>query len=291
MRIAIDAMGSDRAPGPEVAAAVQVARTSHDLTVVLVGDRARLVAELAGSEVENLELRDAREVVAMHDHPVAAVRGKPRSSLRVAMQAVIDGDADAFVSAGNSGAVLAAATLLVGKLPGIERPAVVTELPVGPHRVILCDAGANVDPKPAMLAQFARIGLAYFRATRRGTPRVGLLANGAEPTKGTDLTRAAHTLLTSAMPEFVGYVEANDLFGPESVDIVATDGFTGNVLLKTVEGLTGTSYAAIGGALLAGVARPVLLAHGRSDATALANAIRTAARFVRDRIVDRLAEA
>jgi len=324
----LDAMGTDRAPGPEVAGALGAVR-AQPITVVLVGDAARLEAELAAAgrtADDRVEVVHASQVVTMHDHPGQAFRQKPDSSLRVAVARVADGHGDAVVSAGNSGAMLATALFVLGRLPGIERPAVVTVLPSPSGPLVLCDAGANVEPKPAHLAQFAVIGAAYDRVVHdRARPRVGLLSNGGEPGKGTPLTREAHALLVAAAGNFhyVGYVEGSDLFRGV-VDVVATDGFTGNVVLKTCEGIAeglfglvrqeldktplarlGSAlvapalrglakridYTEIGGALLAGVTRPAVIAHGRSDATAIASAIRAAAQFAERALPEQLAAA
>ena len=324
MRVVLDAMGSDRAPGPELAGALRAAR--EGIEVVLVGDRARLEPELTGEHVEHIEIVHASEVVSMHDHAAQAFRQKPDSSLRVAVQHVADGHGDAVVSAGHSGAMLACALFLLGRIEGVERPAIVTVLPTPSGPLVLCDAGANVEPKPSQLAQFAVLAAAYDRVVHgRTRPRVGLLANGAEPGKGTQLTRDAHALLSAAQGafQFVGYVEGSDLFRGV-VDVLATDGFTGNVVLKTCEGIAeglfglvrqelektpmarlGASlvrpalrdlakridYTEIGGALLAGVTKPVVIAHGRSDANAICSAIRAAAAFADRALPDQLGAA
>jgi len=268
----------------------------------------------------------AREVVTMDDHPAQAFRTKPESSMRVAVGQVADGHADAVVSAGNSGAMLACALFVLGRLRGVERPAIVTVLPTPTGPVVLCDAGANVEPKPSHVAQFGAIASAYDHVVHgRERPRLGLLSNGAEPGKGTPLTREVHALLSAAKGrfQFIGYVEGSDLFRG-AVDCIATDGFTGNVVLKTCEGiaegmfgmvrqelektplarlgsalvapaLRGVAkridYTEVGGALLAGVTRPVVIAHGRSDANAIASAIRAAAAFAQRALPDELATA
>lgn len=325
-------MGSDRAPMPEVAGALRAARDGIDVT--LVGDVSRLEAELrsAVTPASGPDLRDritlvhASEIVTMHDHPGQAFRAKPDSSMRVAVDLVAAGKGDAVISAGNSGAMLAASIFVLGRLPGVERPAIVTALPTPSGPLVLCDAGANVEPKAAQLAQFGVLGAAYDRVVHgRARPRLGLLSNGAEPGKGTALTREAHALLSAATGpfQFVGYVEGSDLFRGV-VDVVATDGFTGNVVLKTCEGIAEglfglvrqelektpraklgaalvapalrglakrIDYSEIGGALLAGVARPAVIAHGRSDATAIASAIRAASQFAERSLPDQLAAA
>jgi hypothetical protein len=201
--IAIDAMGSDRAPGPDVAGAIAAVREAP-LEVLLVGDGPRLEAELArigAARERGVTVVHAPEVVAHDEHPGAAYRAKRQSSLRVAIDQVASGAAGALVSAGNSGAVLAHALFVLGRSPGVERPALITVFPTTAGPLTLGDVGANVEPRPSMLAQFAVLGAAYDRAVHgRSRPRVGLLANGTEPTKGTELTRAAALLIAAAAP-------------------------------------------------------------------------------------------
>ena len=326
-------MGSDRAPAPEIEGAVRAVAADAELHVTLVGDAARLQAELAAAGAPaRVDVVHASEIVTMHDHPAQAFRGKPDSSMRVAVTRVVAGEADAVVSAGNSGAMLAISLFVLGRLPGVERPAIVTVLPTPTGPLVLCDAGANVEPRAAQLAQFGVIGAAYDRVVHgRTKPRLGLLANGGEPGKGTQLTRDAYAILAQAADgfEFVGHVEGSDLFRGV-VDVIATDGFTGNVVLKTCEGIAEglfglvrqeleraaapaagetplaklgaaivapalrglakrIDYTEIGGALLAGVRGPVVIAHGRSDATAIASAIRAAASFAARALPDQLA--
>ncbi|MDQ3339191.1 MAG: phosphate acyltransferase PlsX [Myxococcota bacterium] len=326
MKVVVDAMGSDRAPAPEVAGALRAVR-ALPIHVELVGDAARLEAALAREgRHERVSIIHASEVVTMHDHPAQAFRGKPDSSMRVAVTRVNDGHADAVVSAGNSGAMLACCVFVMGRLAHVERPAIVTVLPTPSGPLVLCDSGANVEPKASMLAQFGVLAAAYDRVVHdRERPRLGLLSNGAESGKGTALTREAHELLLAVSGNFqyVGYVEGSDLFRGV-VDAVATDGFTGNVVLKTCEGIAeglfglvkqelertplarlGSAFVApalrglakridyteIGGALLAGVAKPAVIAHGRSDENAIASAIRAAARFAETRLPDQLGTA
>jgi glycerol-3-phosphate acyltransferase PlsX len=328
MRIVVDAMGSDRAPGPEVGGALRAVR-AQAIDISLVGDAPRLEAELtrAGrSPADRIEVVHASEVVTMHDHPGQAFRGKPDSSMRVAVSRVAEGKGDAVISAGNSGAMYATALFVLGRLAGVERPAIVTVLPTPSGPLVLCDAGANVEPKAAHLAQFGVIAAAYDRiAHARPRPRLGLLSNGTEPGKGTPLTRDAHAILSAARGDFqyVGYIEGSDLFRGV-VDVIATDGFTGNIVLKTCEGIAegmfglvrqelektplarlGSAlvapalrglakridYTEIGGALLAGVTKTCVIAHGRSDANAIASAIRAAAQFAERALPDQLAQA
>lgn len=284
--IALDAMGSDRAPDPEIAGALRV--HGQDIEVVLVGDEARLASS-------GLRVVHAPEAVTMDDHPAQVFRQKPGSSLRVALELVKAGDADAVVTAGNSGAALTHGVLVLGRSAGVERPAIVTVLPTPAGPLTLCDAGANVDVKATMLRQFALLGAAYDRVVHGREPRVGLLSNGGEPGKGTALTREAHELLEATALHYLGYVEGSDLFRG-AVDVVVTDGFTGNIVLKTAEGLAAAMDAAhqyqhTGGALLAGVDGVLTIAHGRSDEVAIENAIRCAARFAGAQVPARLAEA
>ena len=329
MRVAVDAFGSDKAPVPEVAGALRAVRADPALEVVLVGDAARLSHELAragSAAADKITIAHASEVVTMHDHPAQAYRSKPDSSMRVAVARIASGESDAVVSAGNSGAMLACALFGLGRLGGVERPAIVTVLPTPSGPLVLCDAGGNVEPKPSQLAQFGVLAAAYDRVVHgRERPRLGLLSNGAEAGKGTPLTREANTLLAAARGAFhyVGYIEGSDLFRGV-VDCIATDGFTGNVVLKTCEGIAegmfglvrqelektplarlGSAlvapalrglakridYTEIGGALLAGVTGSVVIAHGRSDGNAIASAIRAANQFAERRLPDQLGAA
>jgi phosphate acyltransferase len=334
VQVVVDAFGSDRAPGPEVAGALRAVRATRAegeaaLEVVLVGDAARLEAALdriGRTPADAVTIVHASEVVTMDDHPAQVFRTKLDSSMRVAVARVAEGRGDAVVSAGNSGAMLACALFVMGRLPGVERPAIVTVLPTPTGPLVLCDAGGNVEPRPSHLAQFGAIAAAYDHVVHgRDRPRLGLLSNGTEPGKGTQLTRDAHALLSAARGGFhyVGLVEGSELFRG-GIDCIATDGFTGNVVLKTCEGiaegmfglvrqelektplarlgsalvapaLRGVArridYTEVGGALLAGVTRPAVIAHGRSDAHAMSSAIRAAARFAAHRLPDQLAAA
>lgn len=328
MKVIVDAMGSDRAPRPEVDGALRASR-AEKLEVVLVGDAARVDAELSRAgrrDDDRISVVHASDVVTMHDHPAHAFRAKPDSSMRVAVQRVAESLGDAVVSAGNSGAMLACAIFVLGRLPLVERPAIVTVLPTPSGPLVLCDAGANTEPKASQLAQFGLLGAAYDRVVHaRARPRLGLLSNGAEEGKGTPLTREAHAILAAASGPFqyVGYVEGSDLFRGV-VDVVATDGFTGNVVLKTCEGIAEgmfglvrqeldktplarlggalvapalrglakrIDYSELGGALLAGVTKPTVIAHGRSDGAAIASAIHAAARFAERALPAQLASA
>jgi glycerol-3-phosphate acyltransferase PlsX len=290
--------------------------------VVLIGDEARLKTELARLSVSEPRLRvhHASEVITMHDHPAQAAKTKKDSSMRVAFDLVERGEAQAVVSAGNSGAMMACGLFVWHRTDGVDRPGVVTTFPTRGGVCALCDMGANTECKPITLAHFAVLAAVYVRLNhQKARPRVGLLSNGAEPSKGTELTRAAHRLLAATVDksadfEYVGYVEGRDIFSG-AVDVVVTDGFTGNVVLKASEGVaqllleslkaevlaagrlgklgalllrsafqrlkTRLDYAEHGGAPLVGVDGVAVLCHGGSNAKAIKNGIRVAAGFAK----------
>ena len=316
--VAVDAMGGDHAPGVVVQGALEAVREGLD--VVLVGRRDAIVGAGGGS----IDIIEASEVIEMSEEPSRAVRTKKDSSISRAANAVRDGEASALVSAGNTGAVAAAALLRLRRLPGIARPAVAAAFPVpggGTARVLL-DAGAMADCSARWLHQFARLGSAYSRI-RFGThaPKIGLLSIGEEPEKGSQLVKETHRLLaTDDEIDFYGNVEGRDVLdGP--ADVVVTDGFTGNVLLKSLEG-TATYFVqliaerlaeggsageealrllaplaeemspdSVGGAMLLGVRGVCVIAHGSSSARAVTGAIRVAHRMVEAGLVDELAAA
>ncbi len=320
--VALDAMGGDHAPDDVVAGGVRAA-AELGVRIVLVGrvDEIERVQPAAGSDVELLA---AADVIGM-DEPPTAVRAKKDSSVARCAQLVRDGAADAMVSAGNTGAAMAAAVLRMGRTRGVARPAVAVPVPVpGHHPQILVDAGATVDCTPEWLVQFARMGREYAR-TRLGVdaPTVGLLSNGEEAGKGDELRKAAHDLLAAEVPGFVGNVEGRDFMRP-GVDVIVTDGFTGNVALKTIEGtiravaslvlrvLESTPEARdagkivlpllleaaqelepdnTGGALLLGVRGVCVISHGSSGETAIVNAVRCAMEAVEGDVVARVEEA
>jgi glycerol-3-phosphate acyltransferase PlsX len=319
-RIAVDAMGADAAPRVEVEGVLAAVR-ERGTDVVLVGDEPRLRAEIKalGADPGRITIRHAPEVITMHDSPSMAVKQKKKSSMRICFDMVKAGEADAVVSAGNSGAMMACGLFVLGRLRGVERPAIVTTFPTRAGECALLDMGANIDPKPTVLAQFGVLGSVYARLLHRKTrPRVGLLSNGSEEHKGTPLTREAHHLLARAGSAgeadfaYVGYVEGRDIFKGE-VDVVVTDGFTGNIVLKSVEGAAEvilsmvreevgrsgivaklgaammtkalrrlkkrTDYAEHGGAPLLGVEGVALICHGGSSAMAIKNAVYVARDF------------
>ena len=237
MRIVVDAMGSDHAPVPDVAGAVMAAQEG-DAEIILVGPEEIVKAELAKHNLAGarITVRHAPEVVKMEEH-TAAVRTKRDSSMVVAMEMLRHGEADAFVSAGNSGAVMAAALLYLGRLKGIIRPAITAIYPTVLGRCVVLDVGANTDCRPEYLYQFALMGNAYAeRVLGISKPRVGILSNGEEEGKGSALVRETYPLLKQGPFNFVGNVEGKDL--PLGLaDVVVTDGFTGNVVIKLSEGL------------------------------------------------------
>jgi glycerol-3-phosphate acyltransferase PlsX len=314
MRIALDAMGGENAPREVVRGAVAAAREQM-VEVVLVGKRSAIAAELEKHR-SKLDIVDASEVVEFEDHPVHAVREKQDSSIVVGINLLKSGDASAFVSAGNTGAVMAAATLTLKRIKGVERPALGFLFVLPWHSVLLIDVGANADCKPSQLVQFAQMGSVYMeRIFGLASPRVGLLSNGEEEIKGNLLVRETHQLLKSTSLNFVGNVEGTDI--PRSIaDVIVTDGFTGNVVLKTGEGtgemvfqslhkelarlplfrkiversirsaIQALDYAEHGGVPLLGVNGNVIIAHGHSEAKAIKNAVSIAKKAVEQGVVE-----
>lgn len=279
-RVALDAMGGDHAPGELVRGALQAADAG--VSVVLVGASDVVAGELAeAGRPDELPIVDAPDVVGMDEEPALALRSKPGASVRVAAELTARGDAGAMVSAGSTGATLAAALLTAGRVPGVRRPAVAALLPFG-DGVILIDAGGSPDVQAEALVIYARMGAAYARARGVQMPRIGLLNVGEEPGKGNALAREAFALLQDAAGfsdgAFAGNVEPPAVLAG-GVDVVVTDGFTGNVLLKTVEaaGSARASGPGAGAAVLVGVATNVLVAHGAARADEVAAALRTAA--------------
>ncbi len=239
MVIAVDAMGGDRAPGVVVDGALEAARRLG-VQVALAGPAEVLRAELARRDAgatPGVRIVDAPDVIGMDEPPLAAFRRKPKSSIRVAAELVASGEAAAVFSAGHSGAALLAAHAAFGMIDGVERPALAVTVPTRTGSAVLLDAGANLDCRPAHLRQFGVLGAAYARVVLGiPEPRVGLLSIGEEAGKGNDLIREAHALLQHGQPEFIGNIEARDLFTGRA-DVVVCDGFTGNIALKVGEGL------------------------------------------------------
>jgi len=321
MRIILDAMGSDNYPTPDVAGAVLAAREWGD-EIILVGRAEAIQPELARHDTAGLKLQivHAPEVIEMDDEPAWAARMKKNSSMHVGMNLVRDGQADAYVTAGNTGGVLAVATLhTLRRIRGVKRPAQAAILPLPSGRVVALDIGANADCRPEYLLQFALMGDIYARAVLGCTrPRVALLSNGEEPGKGSTLVKEASKLLANSGLNFIGNVEPKEALAGQA-DVVVTDGFTGNVFIKTLEAtakmLTGlirdeikaSPLTAVGGLLakpafgrvarrvnpsevgggpLLGIDGVVIVGHGRSDAYAIKNAIGQARKAVQGGVVN-----
>ena len=312
MKLALDAFGGDHAPAVCVEGAVDFAREHPDDSVILVGDLEKLEPLLgpAKKRLPNVQLHHASQVVGMGEHGPQAIRGKKDSSLRRAIELHRDGEADGFVSAGNSGAVMAGAALLLGRVDGVSRPAFAALLPQverADRPSVMLDAGANTEVDAKLLATFAVLGEAWARSLwKLDRPTVALLSNGEEEGKGTELTREALKLLKRSPLNVIGYIEGNHLFSSRC-DVVVTDGFTGNIALKTSEGaasavgallkraidkanlpekvgaallkptLTGlkkvVDYAEYGGAPMLGIDGVGIVAHGRSRARAIERAL------------------
>ena len=318
--IALDAMGSDRAPKPEVEGAIQAARR-FGIHVKLVGPEETLRAEFSRHPFSYslpISIVHASEVITMDDKAMQAVRAKRDSSIRVGLRLVRDGEAAAFITAGNTGAAMATAKMVLGGLPGVDRPALVAIIPTATRSVsTLLDVGANVDCKPQNLQQFAVMGEIYFRSMfGTARPRVGLLSIGEEEGKGNELTRESFSLLKQLPLNFIGNVEGRDIYNGK-VDVIVADGFVGNVALKTSEGVVNLVRATLketlastitrqvgyllsrsafsdfkkrldhteyGGAPLLGVKGACFITHGSSNANAIKNAVRVASEFVERRI-------
>ena len=324
MRVAVDAMGGDFAPGPIVEGAVAAAREAG-LSLLLVGARDAVVRELSrlpGAGALDITLIDAPEVVGMAEPPTRVLRGKRGASVRVAAEAVARGEAGALFSAGHTGASVLASLSAFGLLPGVDRPALAATIPTPAGASILLDAGANLECRPHHLLQFGVLGAGFARAVLGlANPRVGLLSIGEEETKGNELTREAHQRLKASGLDFVGNVEARDLFSGQA-DVIVCDGFTGNVALKVSEGMLDAAervldgdlsrppprlgallwqqacrhfrqrleHAEHGAAPLVGLRGTCLVGHGRSSARAVRSGVLLAHRLASDRLVDRLAE-
>jgi phosphate acyltransferase len=237
LHIAIDAMSGDRGPSVSVAAALAAAREYRDVRFTLTGRQLDLERELGGAALPNVSCLFATEVVEMTDHPREALRRKKDSSMRRAIDLVKANDAHACVSAGNTGALMATAHFVLKMLPGVERPAIVSVIPSRGGHTYMLDLGANASCTPAQLCQFAVMGsvLAADLEGAHERPRVGLLNIGEEEVKGNDIVQAAHNLMSAADINYVGFVEGHDIFS-DQVDVVVTDGFTGNIALKVMEG-------------------------------------------------------
>ena len=333
MKIILDAMGGDNAPDANIKGAVN-AINKVKAEVILVGKEEVIrnrVKEIYGKEIEEisdrLKIQNAAETIEMEDKPTEAIKHKKDSSMVVGFNMLKQDEGDVFISAGNSGALLAGATLLVGRIKGIDRPALAGILPAYKSQLLLIDSGSNTNCKPINLLQFAQMSTIYLRNTFGiEKPAVGLLNIGTEETKGNDLVKESYKLLKEKSGElglnFVGNVEGRDAFSGE-IDAIVTDGFTGNVFLKTTEGLgkfvkrslvesftqnlfakisyliarkpikslsKAMDYKSYGGALFLGVKKPVVKAHGSSDALLFEYTIIQAEKFVENKAVDKMIE-
>jgi len=327
MKIAVDADGGEYAPHEIVKGAIKAAQ-EYKADIILVGKKTVLHV-LAGRYLNKLGISiiPASQTIGFHEHPMEALRSKPKSSIAIGINLVKEGRAQAFVSAGNTGAVLCAALFNLGKIAGVERPAlasIVKLVPLSP--ALLIDAGANADCRPSHLAEFAQLGNIYAqRILGIESPRIGLLSNGEEETKGNRLTQESHQLLKKTSLNFIGNIEGYDMVNG-TADVIVTDGFTGNIILKTVEGLgdsliklrqvghavssayhlrgralladvglgslaQGMDYREYGGACLLGVKGNIIVSHGRSQAKAIKNAIGLAKRTAEQNICQLIAEA
>jgi glycerol-3-phosphate acyltransferase PlsX len=321
MRVALDAMGGDHAPAVTVQGAIEAVQESEELSVILVGDEKAIKKELNKRDYPHtlLSIRHASQIVEMDESPLIGFKRKKDSSIKVSVELVKSGEADAMVSAGNSGVVMAAALFIFGKISGVHRPAIAAVMPTLKGLFILIDAGANVDCKASHLLQFAVMGEAYARTIFNiSKPKIGLLGIGEEDAKGNDLTRKSFKLLKDANMNFIGNIEGKDVFVGYA-DVVVCDGFVGNIALKISEGLAEaiakmlkkevseklqgrlehsllrealenfkkrTDYTEYGGAPLLGISKPCIISHGRSTAKAIKNAIVTAHEFSDKRVID-----
>lgn len=323
MRIAVDAMGGDHAPEEIIKGSLLAAEANPKVQLILVGQEERLRSILANSSLRNVSIHGASEVIEMDEHPANAVRKKKDSSIVVATKLVKQGDADAVVSAGSTGAQMAAALLGLGRIKGIERPAIATVLPTPEGGKLILDVGANMDATAEQLCQFALMGSIYAKKILGITnPSVGLLNVGSEEGKGNELTQKAYPLLKASTLNFMGNVEGRDVpYG--RADVVVCDGFAGNILLKTLEGLAGVlfqqikeritsnmvrklgalaikpglkeiaqmmDYAEYGGAPLLGVNGISIICHGSSKAKAIMNAVRVATECVEVALIEQIRE-
>jgi glycerol-3-phosphate acyltransferase PlsX len=318
VRIAVDAMGGEGAPQVEVEGALEAVRESDgQIEVVLVGREDALRAELSKHDVSDLPITTshAGEVIAMSESPATAVRRKRDASIVVAAELHKRGEADGIVSAGNTGAVVASTLFGLGMLPNVRRPAIASLFPTSNEPAVLLDVGASVDSRPEDLLEFAAMGDVYaHHVLARGSPRVALMNIGEERTKGSELMQEAYQLLSGSPLNFIGNVEGRSFMRGEA-DVVVTDGFVGNVILKLAEGILDLmtkalddasahrglealarqlDYAEHGGAPLLGVAGVAVIAHGSSSSKAIKNAVKVAARFVdiglNAKIIERLRE-
>jgi len=321
--VAVDSVGGDFAPA-EILSGVAVALAEDSALRVMLTGPEDVVVPFASTSGSRITPVVTTQIIAMDEHPATAVRTKKDSSIVVGARLVRDGDADAFFSAGSTGAAMAAATLIIGRIKGVHRPAIATVLPTAGPPTVLLDVGANSDCKPEHLLQFALMGSAYAKVVLGSVhPRIALLNIGEEPTKGSQLAQDAYALMAAGVPGFIGNVEGRDVIAGVA-DVIVTDGFTGNVALKLLEGtskvLLGQVRDALtanpinrvaasvvapsikrlkarldpdtyGGAPLLGVNGVCIIGHGSSKSTAVANAIRVAAQAGRGGLTSQIADA
>ena len=323
MRIVIDAMGGDFAPNSNVDGAVAAAQQWPDVEIILVGNE-NVIGPLLTHKPSNLSVLHANEIIEADDEPVKAVRRKKEASMVVAGRMLREGKADAMISAGNTGALMTTGLLVVGRMEGIERPALATSLPTMDNRGFLAlDLGANMDAKPEHLAQYALMGSIYQEKVGGiHNPRVGLLNVGTEAMKGNELTKAAYPLLQQLPIHFIGNVESRDVLNG-ACDVLVCDGFAGNIMLKAIEGTASALFATLkqaftknlkskiaaavlmpqlrglkdsmdskehGGALLLGLNGLVIKGHGSSDASTIKNAVRQARTSLQSQLIDSIAK-
>jgi len=313
MRVAVDAMGGDNAPGEIVKGAIKAAELLKDVGVFLVGDKARIEAIISKelpSRPSNIEIVQASQVVSMDEKPAEAMRKKPQSSVKVAADLMARGEADAFISAGNTGAAIAATTFQCGLLEGVKRPGIAISFMGDAGMKTVIDVGANIHCKPIHLFQYAIMASVYIsNISDEKNPKVGLLNIGTEEPKGTNLIKEAHEMLLGSHLDFVGNIEGQDVHSGRC-NVIVCDGFTGNVILKLTEGLASAiltevekevadsnleenhpvsrkvksliqayDFSEYGGAPLLGVRGAAMICHGRSDSKTIFNAVRASQKF------------
>jgi len=327
MKIAVDAMGGDHAPGAIISGSIAAVNENSNIEIVLVGDEAKIKPVLDSFKYprERITLHHAPDVIQMRESPATSVRRKRKSSIVIGLNLVKDGGADAFFSAGNTGAVVCAATLSLGLLSGIERPGIAIVTPTIKGASLIIDVGANIDAKPMQLLQYGIMGAAYAKnILNKPNPTVGLLNVGEEDSKGTGFVKETYELLTKSDLNFIGNIEGKAMFSGKC-DVIVCDGFVGNIALKVTEGtaeaiqfflkrhLINSSflgkigilllrnsfrkfkkeldYAEFGGAPLLGLSKAVIIGHGRSNAKAIKNAVRVANEEVESGVNQQILEA
>ncbi len=324
MKIAVDAMGGDYAPAEIIKGAIKAANVYPEMKIILVGQKDRILEHIPAGLKTNLEIYEASEVIEMHEHPANAVKKKKDASIVVATRLVKEGSADALVSAGNTGAQMAAALLGLGRIKGITRPAIATILPTLQKGKLLIDVGANPDAKPENLLQYAMMGSIYAeRILGIKDPKVALLNIGSEEGKGNELVQAAYELFKEASFNFMGNIEGRDIpYG--TADVIVCDAFVGNIVLKTIEGMASSlfelikekitantsrkigallikpglkevartlDYSEYGGAPLLGVNGTSIICHGSSKEKAIYNAIRVAKECIEEKIIEKITDS